>query len=359
MLNKRGAIEVQFNWIFVLLVGGLIIAFFFVIINKQMAASELETQITVQTKLNNIMQKAKEDPNTLYTLTVSDVILKSGSCTEGLYINDNRNLRIEIDSAFSPDLIASQRANVMLWVLPWEMPMHVMNFMYVTNKDVRYIFVDDGNWGDDSHAELAFNDPYNPSFPEDLTGELVQSFPSGAGADRNNYKIRIVFFEEPVPATVPEWMKNYDLSAVSIVPTDGGLDGHGDVKYYSMDDAGNLQNDGETEFIGRASLFGAIIAENKESYECVMNNALNRLNIIADIYEKRSGELQTYYDDIDYKGLGTGNHPCASGIYDSAESAFGNMESKGITDAGDIYSQAKSITELSQKTKIKSCANVY
>jgi len=364
MLKKRGALELQFNWIFVLIVGALIVAFFIVVIQKQLQTSEYETQLTLQTKLNTLMQNAKSSPGTTFVVPLKDELRTLDLCTAGLYINDNRELRIDLDTAFSPDLIKSVRDEIILWVLPWEMPFEATNFVYVTSPDVRYVMVGKEN----GYADDILNDPRRTSLPEDLTKERVDPDKLQTIFDENNYKVRFVFFVD-IPSDncknnieVNSQLKG-DITAVCIKPKEGGLDGWGEVQYYKFEDGKLVQNGGLTYYLGRPSLFGAIFAQDKNQFDCVMNQGYKRLAMITELYKRRTDSLALYYS------IEEEDSPCyLSGIYDFAFDALEGMsntleESVGEDRVKNLYTDAfsslSSVSSMNYKTSLKSCPTIY
>ena len=53
--GKRAAIEVQFNWIFILIIGGIILMFFFGIVKSQKTVSEKKISGTVRRDMRAIL----------------------------------------------------------------------------------------------------------------------------------------------------------------------------------------------------------------------------------------------------------------------------------------------------------------
>ena len=55
MNQKKGAIEVSFNWLFVLIAGAIILLFFISLVNTQREKSETNIALTIKTELKSIL----------------------------------------------------------------------------------------------------------------------------------------------------------------------------------------------------------------------------------------------------------------------------------------------------------------
>jgi len=57
-IKKKGVIEVQFNWIFILIIGAIILFFFFSIVKTQKTVSEKKISTTVRRDIRAILTGA-------------------------------------------------------------------------------------------------------------------------------------------------------------------------------------------------------------------------------------------------------------------------------------------------------------
>lgn len=359
-MQKRGAIGLQFNWIFVLIVGALIIAFFIMVIRNQMDSADYETQVTVQTKLNSLMQNALQNPGSLFEITLKDVVLHYDDCNDGFYINGNRNLRIELGPTFAPNLVKSDRNQFLLWTLPWDVPFTVTNMMFVTNKDVRYILI--YNEDDDeasSFIDTIMSSPRETSLPEELKVEKksISHFDlNGLLLNENYYKVKFVFINYCPNLNIG--LDSADFSAVCITidgkiyddsfvkEIQGGLDGYGDIFFYDEDlILGDFYG-----WLGRPSLFGAIFAEDIDQFKCVMEKAYTRRDDVNKVYYDRTKAIDKYYEN------NNNLHPCyISGVYYGASEIFG----KGGDTVDEIYSSISNLKSLNHQTQLQSCPTIY
>ena len=59
MENKKGVIEVQFNWVFIIIIGAVIIAFFVNMSMKQKGVSEEKLSVTIAEHMKTILTGAE------------------------------------------------------------------------------------------------------------------------------------------------------------------------------------------------------------------------------------------------------------------------------------------------------------
>ena len=137
-MKKRGAIEVQFNWVFVLIVGAMILLFFTTAIMRQKDISEAKIAATILTDLETITTGAKVSRSTFQIINVPDTKIKF-SCDDCLCkfsIGDNsKPFRDKV--IFAPEYIKGRQ--VLAWTQEFSMPFRVSNLLYLTSPQLRYI----------------------------------------------------------------------------------------------------------------------------------------------------------------------------------------------------------------------------
>ncbi|MFT4304835.1 MAG: hypothetical protein ACMXX8_01980 [Candidatus Woesearchaeota archaeon] len=353
--SKKSAIEVQFNWIFVLIVGGVLLFFVFSVIRSQTETAQYEIDVTIRNYFDTILQRATQARGSLIDLHLrGSTLTSSDSCVDTFYINENRNLRIELSSAFSPKEMGSVSGTFFVWVVPWDLPFRIKNFVYITSPDIVYLLVYEDNDTEDYAVEINYS-RNRLSLPRDdkitkivlhngsLQGELQKL---------NHLTTRVVFFKTNCNG-VP--MPNNANTAICLeIDSDkGGLDGWGKVKYLEPD---NLNK--ETYFLGRPSLIGAIISEDITQFDCSMQKAYIKAEQLFNIYKERSSNL-TISDPT----------PNCNNIHARAENRLEDMINcinnndnyetieECLYDA--TFSGAGSLSGINQESKLRSCVYVY
>ncbi len=360
--QKRGAIELQFNWIFVLIVGGMILLLFYNVIGKQKDISEVKMNSKIKTDLGAILVGAKVSSSTASLIDIPKVDIEFDE--EGYRIKGFQPIKPLL--SFSPGLI---RGNYMFaWALEWNVPYRAANFLYFTSPEVRYIIVDD----DASGRSLA--EEFNETLPEKyimqnkeqkilLNKELVSSVDNIN--DANNYKVRLVFFNTPLSfPTNLQNMEDDDLTAIYIHDINGGIDGYGTIDFYKKSDSSFVYVDGTytTYYLGRASLVAAMFADNIDVYNYNMRSAFKELEIVSTVYLDKTKAIEEYYldsgDSVCNIQAGISKEPIGK-IKDNANSLSESFPPSNIDDIKNLYDNAEDLKKKNNQAKLLSCALVY
>ncbi len=159
--KKRGVIEVQFNWIFILIIGAVILLFFFGIVRTQKTVSEKKISITVKRDIRAILTGAGVSTGTTSLVEVPKTQIDF-DC-EGYSIQKTSPIKTLV--SFSPDSIYDIK--LMLWALDWNIGYRITNFLYITSPNIRYILVYRDN------EQKIFVDIINETLPSKYTDEEI------------------------------------------------------------------------------------------------------------------------------------------------------------------------------------------
>ena len=342
MMDKKGVIESQFNWIFVFVIGALILLFFvgFVTTQKQQSeqrigekiAKDLNTIIT-QTSVSTGRADVVNIPNKAIEFNCDPEGCGPHGCTSGFTISGtNVGWDTPVQPIFSPDLVKGM--SLLSWSLEWSMPYHATNFLYLTSPQVRYVFV--GGSG-------LINELYN-ELPATINKELSSSTIS----NKNNYKVKII--SDSVPTLPPALVSIPDKDVVAIVIEEVD-DESGKLIFYKKQGSGFLRegNADDVWYIGRPLLYGAIFSEDRANYECNMKKALLRLHMATKVYKDVADELsqtqplvcQSHYD------------------YATISQIDSNTQDLDLQKASTIYQNAVKVRGDNHNLKIYSCPLIY
>ncbi len=302
-MPKKGIIEIQFHWIFVLIVGAVILLFFATMIYNQRAVSEQGISADVLSNLESIVSNSMISTKTLNILDVpkgTEIRYKNCNTYEaGAFSKPTKTIAM-----FAPERIAGR--NLITWALDWNVPYTVTNFLYLTSNEVRYILVDDDkdNFG-------FINEIDKEIMPDAITRDIVyydngnfKYMNNDVIKAKGNYKVRFVFYNNNPSlsaVTIPNAFKNLralDLTAVNIIPnTDDRV---GAVEFYKYDNRNDkfiLYNQLilNLPYLKKEAIIGAIFSENPETYKCAMEKAFTRLNYVTQVYLDRTEDLYDYH----------------------------------------------------------------
>jgi len=274
MKSKKGVISVQFNWVFILIAGVLILLFFGSLVLKGKEVSDTSIANIILTNMQTIMTGAEVSVRTINQIKIPDKEIEV-SC-DLISVGEVSKPITKNKIIFAPEIIKGR--TLLTWALDWNAPYHVTNFLYLTTPDIKYIFI--GNLNDE--AEELFNilpDEINKKKEEDISNIMDTG---------NNFKL--VFFDVSSP-DVPPNLKSIPDKRVTAINVN--FDSN-EIEFYKK--KGDIfKPDGEADYLGNPMILGAMFSGNHEYYECNVKKAFNKLRIVSMIYEERTRTLRELY----------------------------------------------------------------
>ena len=139
MASRKAIIEVQFNWIFVLIVGAIILAFFVTLITSQKKISEDKLSFSSLVTFDSILASAGVSANTLVVIDTPKVDFEydCNSFRIGTIARQTKERPI-----FSSRILRGRQ--LITWTKDWFYPFKITNFLYLSNPEKEYVFVKSG-----------------------------------------------------------------------------------------------------------------------------------------------------------------------------------------------------------------------
>lgn len=363
-MKNKGQVEVQFNWIFILIVGAIILAFFASIALTQKKGAEQGVKITFLTQFDRALSgiAAVEGKTLLFDVPNMDVHYDCTACDCVLYVGQSRAkpdvtpLPVSDKIVFAPNSLKGN--SLLASSKEWDFPFKTSNFLLLTSPEIKYL-VETGVEGDALYDELPpqFLDKETQkqsAFDKDRFDPLSANLQGITG----NYKIKFVFLtSDPEIYHIPSQALSLPDSDVTAVKLDVA---HNKVTFYEK--RGSTQgttftNIGDSYLFGEATVFGAVIAEDKTTYTCMMDKAFNRLTEVAKVYAQK----QKFYSNSTQ--LGITRPDCKINYFPDAITSFISKASlfKFADQNQDIsiVLDAQSITTQNRHTLENSCPQIY
>ncbi len=291
--NKKGQIQITFNWIYILIAGTVILLFFVGLVVKQKASAEESLALDVVRVMESIFTGAGVSEKTKNFIDVSglaDYTLQF-SCDQGLSefgIKDRgspaQNL---VDPIFSPREIKTTL--LILWSLPYKLPFKVIDFTFVTSTNTKYFVLGDGNGFVEEfyNATQSFNRVIINS-PEEVDPE-------------KNFQVRLIDLDGIHVQTgqpVPDKLVLLDDNKVTAVTFPAAKMANYFKKEGSLWKQTNLN---PVKIISLseerdAAKYAAIFSADEKMYQCNMKKAFQRLKYLITIYERKAAEIELYYN---------------------------------------------------------------
>ena len=244
MHAKKGVVETQFNWVFTLIIGAVVLLLFTGIAARQKNISDTSTEISIIKTLDTIFSGLETSHDTIKEINVPKTKIEFG-CNTYTIGKVSRELKMTI---FTPSIIEGN--NFISMTLGWKLPYKVTNIIYLASPKTRYVFV-----GRSDFAKKVFemipdgvkNDGYTNI-------EVIQ--------DENDDIVRLIFFDQE--PKLPENLRNVG-SVVTALRVNGNEDS-GTLEFFeSVDDT--FESEGKSNYIKEETLFGAIFSDDIENYE--------------------------------------------------------------------------------------------
>ncbi len=271
---KRGIVSVQFNWIFVLVAGGLILAgtVTFILMNrdvneKQDYSEALESIKTFITGAYASKGKSLALPLNGLVMTYDESQLRLGGSVISEYM------------LFAPHLIKGEK--LLIWSDDFSVPYLVTNVAYMTTPQVRYVFV-----YDDSPLSLKLLHELNSSFDNRTFRTFVKYDDINSIEDFNNYYVVFAFLNTQLKENMPG-IKG-EKYGVEIKYDDNNITGT--VRFYSYK---SHSNEGTSVFLGKEMIEGAVVSADYLIYNENIKQMFKRAKAISYILRHKAEALKS------------------------------------------------------------------
>lgn len=338
-LNKKSAIEIQFNWIFVMIAGIVIFIFIISVLMKQSEESntkisqdvlkQISTNIKAKQQLSNTFTEL-EIPRTTMTFTCDDTDLISD-----FKISDSQREQLPVEIIFAPREFNTQILKI--WTQDFSVPFIVTRFIYITTPGTVFIIY---NSSEDVniYARAVYDE-----FPSNITRKYAENSMALDKIIKSYKSYKIICFDNYCPTT-PANKYNY----IKIIPNNQDIFSYGTISFSS-----GLGGSNDISYMGKASLFGALFSDNRNYYECQMKRAFNQFEIKRTLHETR-----IYLMESDLSS----NNPSCVPLLASPKSTLSNMKDMKeivLTDASSLYSAAEQLRLDNVDLTFKGCPLIY
>ncbi len=323
MWLKKGVVEIQFNWIFILIAGAIILALFAGLILKQKGVSETSTNTLVLNNLDAAIAGSEVSAGTVNTIKIPKAEIEFGC---NMYSIGDVSKQLNAMNIFTSSVLGGN--SIITYTLDWSVPYRVTNLVYLVNPKTRYALVAD-----------SFND-------RELSKNISDMIPSEIKKDeyttlnvqnKNDEKVRMIFFgQNPVLPNALNGMG--DITALRV---DDGI-----LEFFEVEN-NNFVSKGTSYYIGEETLLGAIFTDDLEIYNCVMENVFLKLNIVSQVYKEKFDYLKSASPVL----CGYDSAPISNIL--SASKKFNDLNIDKINNA------AKDLEIQNKALQKKSCVLIY
>ncbi len=358
-MNKRG-IEIQFNWIFILIAGAIIIAFFFSVVQKQRALSEDRLSLTLSAQMDAVFAGAIESKGTTQASLVTPrpgIAFSCIACTCKYYVG-KAAADFGDKLLFAPALIKGQ--NSIASAIEWKFPFRIANFLVLTSPAIKYFIIYDST----SQLSVQLFQRVSRMLPKEINQQAFPSLSAAYEVAPEGYEhTRFVFLgtiEPDLGRLNPQFMEE-DVSGVWIDPD------FSKIIFYEKTEEGLLGFSRYPSLLaGDATAVAAVFAADHDMYNCVMRNAFDKLSIVAAVQAARAKALKAEMGAEEKVGCSSAYSAVASELDDMALKATvlrqSFPEGKTSEEAEALGSMIAAQSRLQQQNKdllLQSCPELY
>lgn len=286
---KKKGIEMQVHWIFILIAGAVILAFFFSVAAKQKSLSEEKLSITLSSNIEAVFAGAVESKKTAQPL----MLPKDGirfSCSEVCDCNfgiGSASTQFRDKIIFAPSFMEGPDAVV--WAEEWKMPFRVSNLLYITNPNIKYYIV----YLPGTNSERFF-DRVSKILPPGLNLEILNNPSALSDVSYEGFQeTKFVFLDVPDSEFSLESIDNdFRKAVVSAVNIHDSS-----VTFYEKSPRELVFISDSSPLIGEPFVFAAMFAADKKMYDCGLQSALKKLYYVASVIKGRAELIQQSISD--------------------------------------------------------------
>jgi len=191
------------------------------------------------------------------------------------------------------------------WTMSWSFPFRVTNFFYFINDRSSYSLVFDVS-NQDRVRSISSSPPsavaYDmPHFPEAFKIVPISSLTGLAAKSQTSDTVKVVYFAPMSFSGVPCSSKDNCVKGSLIDASEACWDGDapGYECYGTVDFYDGMTRRGSSAFIGREMMFGAILADTIEEYNCQLGLALNDLERMISVYADKAEKMKLKMKDCE------------------------------------------------------------
>lgn len=275
MKKAQGA---QFNWIFVILAGGIILAFFVLFTAKFIDLQQQKANFLVAKNIENNIQILKTSSTDLYCESGADENCFSlGEKTRlefycqddrnKIRINDKLDHELKGETVYAPSRLLTKDLD--FWVKPWNYPFHISNFVFIAAPDSKFYIVFDQATSD--FVNLL-------DIPVIFKMEKITS--SKVNVVQPKSRVIFITASEP-PASVVSALKLKKVTSSFINIEKKKL------KFYDEEEK-------EIDYFGEVELLGSIFSDSTSNFLCNQIEGKKQLSQISKIYQQKSRLLSQF-----------------------------------------------------------------
>jgi len=346
--NRKGVVDVQFNWIFVMIAGFVIFLFIISIALSQKHNAENQMSIDVMNQITTLLNGKQQTPN-MYSeisFTRADVVFTCDPSFNlfSFKIANAQPIMLPVDMIFAPKQVNTNK--LLVWSQPFTLGFPVGVFTYVTTPDAIILIYNKS--ATSTYANELFTDL-------NITSNISHEYMTDENDYSNFARRTIVCFNDDAnpPSNSCPIAQNYDYIKISpAAPASSSVTSLFDYGTVTFHKKGSTNADKSSPYITKAGLYGAIFSNSNDFYKCQMSRALTQFEIKRELMQTRMILIQNDLPD---------ESDCRVTINETLESEIMSMQNPVLSpiDITNLYTQSNQLDIKNTYLALYSCPKLY
>ncbi len=340
--NRKGAVQVQFTWIFALIAGAVILLFFVQFISQLLDIGEDTMCTEFVSLLDTVFVGAETALGTVNNISLGSFDM-TFDCTT--YSMPECSSALETKIIFASDRL---KGNMLIsYAEGFDMPYRSANILYLTTPETRYVFVRGGP------VETLYD-----MMPDGVQSELVQQAVASSLEDMNHEIVRVVVNEGDTSSiTLPLGELNtLSKGTLSVIGVESIAPDVMRITFFEQDagDATLFNPRGSFEVAGDAALLGAVFAGNSELFNCTMDNVLEHYQYMTEVLYRRSESMRY---EMSLTEACRDRYALAGNEFSQLRNTI--IDYKRMGSPGTLMAHVSALSDINEQLKLYSCPTLY
>jgi len=342
--NRIGVMDIQLNWIFVLIAGFVIFLFIISIAFSQRHNAQTQADIGIMNQITTLL-KGKQQTSDMYseiTFPRTDIEFTCSSYSQFSFnIANAQPAQLPVEIIFTPKLVNTNK--IMVWSQPFTLGFPVSIFTYITTPNSVILIFNDGDAT--NYDEQLFSDLDSVS---NITHKYITE---GTENAYSGFSRRTIVCFHDADASADNCPSAQDFDYIKIFPAKDLFD-YGNVTFHNKGDNAIQDEHNTLPYITKAGLYGAIFSNSKEFYSCQMSRAMTQFEIKRTLIQSRLTFIQNDLQDPS---------DCKDGVTVTLNTEIASMQNPVLKwdNVTNLYQMSNDLDRRNSELGLKSCPKLY
>jgi hypothetical protein len=273
--SKKAQIEVTFHWVFVLIAGAAILAFFLMITKHEKDSATDQTARSISGRLEALLSAIEQNPDSVQIQDKLNVEMEFSCNEEGHTYKlkgSSSTSPLQTQILFSPKVLGN--AKTIAWTRLYTSPYPVAPILYFSDENTEYIFVD---------GPAGIAKKYYDKFPEQFERKFMTEDEINQLEDQG-FRQNIIVTE---PATNLNLQSSLARKSTILVINDNAATNQNSYVEFIYHNSPPVT----VPYINEETLFGAIVSGDDQLYGCAMEKLMRVSRIVGNINLNRTAMI--------------------------------------------------------------------